>query len=120
MSDSNQAPTLQQQVTQIGQALGTKIRGFYTHINKWIKKEWEFNEDKCGWSRDIATYAGGEFSMASIQANNDMQDYCQVETGGSDALFLGVYDGHYSTAAADYVSKNLFSNLISTYSFLFH
>lgn len=61
------------------------------------------------WFRDIGKYAWGEFSMAVVQANQVIEDQCQIESGNF-GTFVGVYDGHGGPEAARYVCDNLFKN----------
>ncbi|GKV25829.1 hypothetical protein SLEP1_g35212 [Rubroshorea leprosula] len=59
------------------------------------------------WSRDLERHPYGEFSFAEIQANLVKRDYSQIEIA-SDAIFVGVYDGHGdSDEASHFVAENL-------------
>lgn len=69
------------------------------------------------WHKDLGNHLYGEFSMAVIQANNLLEDHCQLESGplsssnsGPYGTFIGVYDGHAGTEASRFISHNLFSN----------
>ncbi|XP_045794252.1 probable protein phosphatase 2C 43 [Trifolium pratense] len=66
---------------------------FSSPYKKYNFKDEQFNKDPLAWSRPLVRHHCGEFSMAAIQANTDMEDESQVEVG-TDALFVGVYDGH--------------------------
>jgi hypothetical protein len=68
------------------------------------------------WSRPLIRHHYGEFSMAAVQANMDMEDQSQVEVG-TDALFVGVYDGHKGDTAAIYLRNHFFRELLSESSF---
>ncbi|ERN03141.1 hypothetical protein AMTRI_Chr02g220760 [Amborella trichopoda] len=59
------------------------------------------------WFRDIGGYAGGDFSMAVIQANQVLEDQSQIESGPF-GTFVGVYDGHGGPETARYICDNLF------------
>lgn len=61
------------------------------------------------WFRDIGRYAGGDFSMAVVQANQVLEDQSQIESG-SFGTFVGVYDGHGGPETARYVCDHLFQN----------
>lgn len=72
------------------------------------------------WYKDLGNHLYGEFSMAVIQANSSLEDRSQLESGpmssdylGPQGTFIGVYDGHGGTAAAQFVNDNLFSNFKS-------
>ncbi|PNX66998.1 putative protein phosphatase 2C 68-like protein [Trifolium pratense] len=71
-----------------------------------------FNKDPLAWSRPLVRHHCGEFSMAAVQANKDMEDQSQVEVG-TDALFVGVYDGHKGDAASIYIIDHIFTELLS-------
>lgn len=59
------------------------------------------------WYRDIGRHAYGEFSIAIVQANQVLEDQCQIESGPF-GTFLGVYDGHGGPDTARYVCDHLF------------
>ncbi|GMH08644.1 hypothetical protein Nepgr_010484 [Nepenthes gracilis] len=61
------------------------------------------------WFRDIGRFAGGEFSMSVVQANQVLEDQSQIESGRF-GTFVGVYDGHGGPDAARYVCDHLFRN----------
>lgn len=72
------------------------------------------------WYKDLGNHLYGELSMAVIQANSSLEDRSQLESGpltsdylGPQGTFIGVYDGHGGTAASQFVTDNLFSNLKS-------
>ncbi|XP_058740180.1 probable protein phosphatase 2C 43 [Vicia villosa] len=71
-----------------------------------------FEEDPLGISINIERHCFGEFSMASVQANEFMEDRSQVEVASNNALFLGVYDGHGGYLASRFIAENLFKNLL--------
>lgn len=74
------------------------------------------------WYKDLGAHVNGEFSMAVIQANNLLEDQCQVESGSLSSLqsgpygtFIGVYDGHGGPETSRFVNQNLFLNLKSKF-----
>ncbi|KAL6990089.1 [pyruvate dehydrogenase (acetyl-transferring)]-phosphatase [Sarracenia purpurea var. burkii] len=69
----------------------------------------DFVGDGLLWSRDIGRYGSGEFSMAVVQANQELEDQSQIESG-LFGTFVGVYDGHGGPEAARYVCDHLFRN----------
>lgn len=76
--------------------------------------------DGLWWYKDIAQHIHGEFSMAVIQANNVLEDQCQVESGpmssmeaGPRGTFVGIYDGHAGTEASRFINNHLFKNIKS-------
>ncbi|KAM7254915.1 hypothetical protein ACFE04_020156 [Oxalis oulophora] len=92
----------------------------------WRSSSVDNNDISCAkidglmWYLDLAQHVYGDFSMASIQANVQIEDHCQVESGvlsfdssGPRATFIGVYDGHGGPDAARFVNNNLFRNLKS-------
>ncbi|KAJ1423270.1 hypothetical protein SESBI_12476 [Sesbania bispinosa] len=68
-------------------------------------------EDALVWYRDLEKHSCGEFSFAVVQANEVIEDHSQVETG-SDAVFVGVYDGHGGPEASRFINDHLFHNLM--------
>ena len=69
-------------------------------------------EDSLLWRRDLLKHSCGEFSFAVVQANEVIEDHSQVEIG-SDAIFVGVYDGHGGPEASRFVRDHLFQHLMS-------
>ncbi|XP_042036503.1 probable protein phosphatase 2C 38 [Salvia splendens] len=74
--------------------------------------------DGLWWYKDIAQHIHGEFSMAVIQANNVLEDQCQVESGpmssmeaGPRGTFVGIYDGHAGPEASQFINNHLFKNI---------
>jgi len=74
-----------------------------------------FDEDPLATSINLKNHCYGDFSSAFVQANEAMEDRSQIEVGSSNALFLGVYDGHSGFEASDYITQNLFNNLLGLY-----
>ncbi|KAL7155778.1 hypothetical protein ABFS83_03G099100 [Erythranthe nasuta] len=52
-----------------------------------------------------------EFSTAVLEANAPIEDYSHVVIG-KNATFVGIYDGHCGTEAANYLKEFLFNNLL--------
>lgn len=69
-------------------------------------------EDALLWYKDLEKHSCGEFSFAVVQANEVIEDHSQVETG-TDAVFIGVYDGHGGPDASRFISDHLFHHLMS-------
>nr|ACG45008.1 protein phosphatase 2C [Zea mays] len=75
-------------------------------------------QDGLLWYNDAGQHVNGEFSMAVVQANNLLEDQCQIESGplsfldfGPYGTFVGVYDGHGGPETACYINDHLFQNL---------
>lgn len=71
------------------------------------------------WYRDTGRYGSGDFSMAVMQANQVLEDQCQIESG-SFGTFVGVYDGHGGPDASRYVCDHLFRHFQGRLLFKFH
>lgn len=70
------------------------------------------------WYKDFGQHAGGEFSMAVIQANSLLEDHSQLESGPMSSLesgpcgtFVGIYDGHGGPETARFINERLFDNI---------
>ncbi|KAM7479125.1 hypothetical protein LguiA_027338 [Lonicera macranthoides] len=59
------------------------------------------------WHVDLKPHCSGEFSMAVVQANSNLEDQSQVFTSPS-ATYVGIYDGHGGPDASRFVNKYLF------------
>ncbi|XP_045810129.1 probable protein phosphatase 2C 43 [Trifolium pratense] len=70
-----------------------------------------FHNDPLAWSRPLVKHYWGEFSMAAVQANVDMEDKCQVEVG-IDSIFVGVYDGQKGDTVSILLRNHIFRQII--------
>ena len=59
------------------------------------------------WHADLKQHASGDYSIAVVQANSNLEDQSQVLTSSS-ATYVGVYDGHGGPEASRFVNKHLF------------
>ncbi|XVF45013.1 hypothetical protein PTKIN_Ptkin02bG0171500 [Pterospermum kingtungense] len=59
------------------------------------------------WHTDLKPHASGDYSIAVVQANNNLEDQSQVFTSPF-ATYVGVYDGHGGPEASRFVNKHLF------------
>ncbi|CAL5207666.1 unnamed protein product [Lathyrus oleraceus] len=86
----------------------------YARMNKDVDNDSDgasTTGDALVWCKDLEKHSCGEFSFAVVQANEVIEDHSQVETG-SDAVFIGVYDGHGGADASRFVNDHLFHHLI--------
>ncbi|XP_027365457.1 probable protein phosphatase 2C 68 [Abrus precatorius] len=83
----------------------------YARMNKDDFDDASTIGDALIWCKDLEKHSCGEFSFAVVQANEVIEDHSQVETG-SDAVFVGVYDGHGGPEASRFINDNLFHNLM--------
>ncbi|KAK4257893.1 hypothetical protein QN277_007421 [Acacia crassicarpa] len=58
---------------------------------------------------DVGKYGSGDFSMAVVQARQELEDQSQIESGPL-GTFVGVYDGHGGPEASRSVCYHLFRN----------
>ncbi|KAL1564526.1 [pyruvate dehydrogenase (acetyl-transferring)]-phosphatase [Salvia divinorum] len=68
------------------------------------------NADSLLWHSELKPHASGEFSIAVVQANSNLEDQSQVYTSPS-ATYVGVYDGHGGPEASRFVNNHLFPHL---------
>ncbi|CAN6179091.1 unnamed protein product [Urochloa humidicola] len=73
-----------------------------------IKSE---GQDDLLWWHDLAHCQDGDFSVAVVQANQQLEDQCLVESSRHLGTVVGVFDGHVSPEAARFISDHLLSNL---------
>ncbi|XP_021887315.1 probable protein phosphatase 2C 63 [Carica papaya] len=62
------------------------------------------------WHSDLKPHASGDYSIAVVQANSNLEDQSQVFTTPS-ATYVGVYDGHGGPEASRFVNNHLFAYL---------
>ncbi|KAI3508634.1 hypothetical protein L1887_23643 [Cichorium endivia] len=74
--------------------------------------------DGLWWYEDSGKHVNGDFSMAVIQANNVLEDQCQLESGSLSSIqsspqgtFVGIYDGHAGPEASRFCNDRLFNNI---------
>jgi len=79
------------------------------------------------WYKDFGRHSDGDYSMAVVQANNLLEDQCQVESGPMSSIegsprgtFVGVYDGHGGPETARFVNERLFRHIKSMLFFSLH
>lgn len=79
-------------------------------------------QDGLLWYKDSGMHFNGQFSMAVVQANNLLEDQCQIESGplsllesGPYGTFVGVYDGHGGPETSRYINDHLFQHLKSKF-----
>ncbi|KAI5426873.1 probable protein phosphatase 2C 43 [Lathyrus oleraceus] len=70
-----------------------------------------FDADPLTKSVRLERHFRGEFSMASVQSNKDMEDHNQVDVSHG-ALFVGIYDGFKGNNAASYIRRHIFRALL--------
>ncbi|KAF5814121.1 putative protein-serine/threonine phosphatase [Helianthus annuus] len=63
--------------------------------------------DQLLWHTDLKPHASGDFSIAVVQANSNLEDQSQVLTSPS-ATYVGVFDGHGGPEASRFVNGHLF------------
>lgn len=64
------------------------------------------------WHEDLRRHATGDFSIAVVQANAQLEDQSQVKTGPHGTQ-IGVYDGHGGPEASRFIRKHIFSKIES-------
>ncbi|KAK1642881.1 hypothetical protein QYE76_060686 [Lolium multiflorum] len=69
--------------------------------------------DSLLWWHNLVPCNAGKFSMAVVQANNLLEDYCRVESSPTVGTFVGIFDGHQGPKAACFTADHLFRYLQS-------
>jgi pyruvate dehydrogenase phosphatase len=75
---------------------------------------WGRKRDELLWDTDLKPHALGDYSIAVVQANSDLEDQGQVFTSPS-ATYIGVYDGHGGPEAARFITHHLLPFLHSKF-----
>ena len=83
-------------------------------LEKAEKKDAGRTVDPLLWQCPLATHAFGSYSFCVVQANKNLEDYAEVQTGPL-GTFVGVYDGHGGAEAAEFLQKHLYRNLQSRF-----
>ncbi|RWR90535.1 putative protein phosphatase 2C 43 [Cinnamomum micranthum f. kanehirae] len=91
--------------------LGNLAAACMRPVQRYARMSKDDEDDPLFWSRDLDPHSLGEFSIAVVQSNQTFEDRCQVETG-TDATFVGVYDGHGGPEAAQFVVDRLFGHFL--------
>jgi serine/threonine protein phosphatase PrpC len=63
------------------------------------------------WHTELKGHVTGDYSIAVVQANSNLEDQSQVFTSPS-ATYIGVYDGHGGPEASRFVNNHLFHFLL--------
>ncbi|KAI3782472.1 hypothetical protein L2E82_12519 [Cichorium intybus] len=89
------------------------VHKFWQPLGKYVRMHRREDENASNghWSKALEPHAFGEYSYAVVQANQNMEDFSQVEVG-MNGTFVGVYDGHGGNEAAWFVCRYLFENFI--------
>ena len=67
-------------------------------------------------AQDIGRHGYGDFSSASLQANQLNEDCFQVEASPPfGGVFIGIYDGHGGPEASRFIQDRLFPHLTSKF-----
>ena len=62
------------------------------------------------WHMELKPHGFGDYSIAVVQANSNLEDQSQVFTSPS-ATYVGVYDGHGGPEASRFINHQLFPYL---------
>ncbi|CAN7082250.1 unnamed protein product [Brassica oleracea var. botrytis] len=82
------------------------LRALVRPLERWCPGT-RASGDALLWQSELRPHAGGEYSIAVVQANSRLEDQSQVFTSSS-ATFVGVYDGHGGPEASRFVNRHLF------------
>ncbi|KAJ0262814.1 protein phosphatase 2C 63 [Hirschfeldia incana] len=82
------------------------LRALVRPLERWCSGS-RSSGDALLWQSELRPHAGGEYSIAVVQANSRLEDQSQVFTSSS-ATYVGVYDGHGGPEASRFVNRHLF------------
>ncbi|KAJ6302563.1 hypothetical protein OIU77_016623 [Salix suchowensis] len=83
------------------------LRSCYRPLERCFGRIAGAGGDGLMWHADLKQHASGDYSIAVVQANSNLEDQSQVFTSPS-ATYIGVYDGHGGPEASRFVNKHLF------------
>ncbi|KAJ6385629.1 hypothetical protein OIU77_028749 [Salix suchowensis] len=83
------------------------LRSCYRPLERCFGRVAGGGGDGLMWHADLKQHASGDYSIAVVQANSNLEDQSQVLTSSS-ATYVGVYDGHGGPEASRFVNKHLF------------
>lgn len=83
------------------------LRSCYRPLERCFGRVAGGGGDGLMWHADLKQHASGDYSIAVVQANSNLEDQSQVFTSPS-ATYVGVYDGHGGPEASRFVNKHLF------------
>ncbi|CAO2150590.1 unnamed protein product [Urochloa humidicola] len=96
-------------------SLSCRVRRPTVHRDGGIRRPVVYGDglgrDGLLWWRGLAGCHAGHVSIATVQANNPMEDHCCVESSHILGTAIGVFDGHGGPEAAIFACDHLFSNL---------
>ncbi|KAF8098384.1 hypothetical protein N665_0268s0053 [Sinapis alba] len=82
------------------------LRALVRPLERWCSGS-RASGDNLLWQSELRPHAGGEYSIAVVQANSRLEDQSQVFTSSS-ATYIGVHDGHGGPEASRFVNRHLF------------
>ncbi|KAG2244087.1 hypothetical protein Bca4012_015601 [Brassica carinata] len=82
------------------------LRALVRPLERWCPGS-RSSGDALLWQSELRPHAGGEYSIAVVQANSRLEDQSQVFTSSS-ATYVGVHDGHGGPEASRFVNRHLF------------
>ncbi|CAH8329422.1 unnamed protein product [Eruca vesicaria subsp. sativa] len=83
------------------------LRALVRPLERWCSGT-KSSGDALLWQSELRPHAGGEYSIAVVQANSRLEDQSQVFTSSS-ATYIGVHDGHGGPEASRFVNRHLFA-----------
>jgi len=83
------------------------LRSCYRPLERCFGRVAGGGGDGLMWHADLKQHASGDYSIAVVQANSNLEDQSQVFTSPS-ATYVGVYDGHGGPEASRFVNKHMF------------
>ncbi|KAH0936053.1 hypothetical protein HID58_013170 [Brassica napus] len=85
------------------------LRALVRPLERWCPGS-RSSGDALLWQSELRPHAGGEYSIAVVQANSRLEDQSQVFTSSS-ATYVGVHDGHGGPEASRFVNRHLFPHI---------
>lgn len=90
------------------------LRSCFRPVERYFFRGMADRGDTLIWHKDLKPHNSGDFSMAVVQANSNLEDQGQVQSSHF-GTYIGVYDGHGGPEASRFINNHLFPHMESMY-----
>lgn len=86
------------------------LRSCFRPVERYFFRGMADRGDALIWHKDLKPHNSGDFSMAVVQANSNLEDQGQVQSSHF-GTYIGVYDGHGGPEASRFINNHLFPHM---------